>query len=144
MWFKWFFSALVLLGLLFACSPLKKVDTPAKPEKLELLSSGEDSTEYELLIIDAGFESWFITNKKPVWFYSNEYLETMNLQYVIAWNAKVRDPDMIMNGGNHPFIFEIDYKPFVDYGIELNHKLYHYFRYVESSWGKILPYERRK
>ncbi len=87
-----------------------------------------DTVEYELIIIDPGFDSWFISHAKPVWFYSQSYLESWNRQYVTAWNSKT------MSGRQNRF-FEtyIDYLPHIDYGLELNYKLFYYFQYVERK-----------
>ena len=134
---------MLFLCLLCSCATVKPTARPAKPEKIELQPNGQDSTEYELIIIDPGFQSWFTTNQKPIWYHSKDYLATWNYQYVLAWNAKVRDPLFMHNRADNPFIMEIDYRSNIDYGIELNYKLYHYFKYIEATWGKILPYQRQ-
>jgi hypothetical protein len=143
MWLKMIFFALLTTGFLFACVPLKQTSQSAKSQKIELAPIDKDSTEYELIIIDPGFSSWFTTNRKPEWYYTKDYLATWNNQYVVAWNAKVRDPLLVRNSANNPFILEIDYRPTIDYGLDLNYKLYHYFKYIESTWGKILPFDRQ-
>jgi hypothetical protein len=94
-----------------------------------------DSTEYALIILDPGFETWFLTQARPMWYHSQSYLESWNRQYVTAWNSKA------MSGRNSRY-FEtfIDYQPHVDYGLELNHKLFYYFQYVEKKLRiPILP-----
>lgn len=143
MWLKIFFSSILISGLLFSCAPVKPAVRSAKSQKIELVPIDQDSTEYELIIIDPGFQSWFDMNRKPVWYYSKDYLAVWNFQYVVAWNAKVRDPLFTQNRADNPFILEIDYRPTIDYGLDLNYKLYHYFKYIEATWGKILPYERQ-
>lgn len=144
MWLKIFLTTTLITVFVFSCTPVKKAtQSPAKPEKIELVPQSQDSTEYELIIIDPGFESWFNAHHKPVWYYSKEYLVAWNTQYVLAWNEKVRNPLMNQGDGDNPFILEIDYKPFIDYGLDLNYKLYNYFKYIEATWGKILSYERR-
>jgi len=142
MWLKMICSTLLISGCLFSCTPVKQAALPVKPQKIELVPNDQDSTEYELIIIDAGFSSWFDMNRKPVWYYSKDYLAAWNYQYVVAWNAKVRDPLFTQNRADNPFILEIDYRPTIDYGLDLNYKLYHYFKYIEATWGKILPYYR--
>ena len=94
-----------------------------------------DSIEYALIILDPGFETWFLTQARPMWYHSQSYLESWNRQYVTAWNSKA------MTGRNSRY-FEtfIDYQPHVDYGLELNHKLFYYFQYVEKKLRiPILP-----
>lgn len=141
MWLRLFISGLLLLGLHIACAPIKKTSRPATTQKIELAPNEQDSTEYELIIIDPGFQSWFDAHYKPKWYYSNDYLANWNHQYVVYWNQKVRDP-LSHSAPNNPFIMEIDYRHGIDYGLDLNYKLYHYFKYIESTWGNILPFDR--
>lgn len=85
----------------------------------------EDSVSYELIVLDPGFESWFITNSKPSWYHSQDYYENWNQRYVQAWNYHSM-------GSRYSQLIEgnIDYDPKVDYGLEINHKLFYYFQYV--------------
>ena len=95
----------------------------------------KDSTEYELIIFDPGFDTWFITHSRPVWYYSQDYLEMWNQQYVVAWNEKALSPRY-----SRYFESTIDWDHSADYGLELNHKLFHYFQYVEKELKiNILP-----
>lgn len=123
---------IISLLALWACSGIRETSR-VLIESEEIVS--EDTLQYELVIIDPGFETWFITHGKPAWYHSQSYLETWNRQYVTAWNARY------MNGkGNRCCDTYIDYQFHVDYGLELNHKLYWYFRYVELKLGiPILP-----
>lgn len=98
-------------------------------------SEQKDSTEYELVIFDPGFESWFVSHSRPSWYHSPEYYKNWNQQYVTAWNAKAMSP-------RYSRFFEstIGWDPFVDYGLELNHRLFYYFQYVEKELKiPILP-----
>jgi len=115
---------LVILLFLAACAgniKLSKIDI--KDQETEL----KDSVEYELIIFDPGFETWFLTHSRPVWYHSLEYYENWNKQYVVAWNSKTMSPRY-----SKYFESAIDYDPFIDYGLELNHKLFYYFMYVEN------------
>jgi hypothetical protein len=78
-----------------------------------------------------------------MWYYTEDYLATWNLQYVTAWNQRVRNPLGQGDPATNPFIMEIDYRPGIKYGLELNFKLYQYFRYVDETWGRILSYDRK-
>ena len=86
-----------------------------------------DSTEYELVVFDLGFESWYALQNSPAKYRTKEYYENWNRQYVLAWNNKA------MVSGNKGF-FEtiVGYDYNTDYGFELNHKLFHYFMFVEN------------
>jgi hypothetical protein len=115
-----------------ACTGNKKLSkVDIKNQETELA----DSVEYELIIFDPGYETWYLTHSKPVWFHSVEYYENWNNQYVVAWNSKAISPRY-----NKYFESTIDYDPFIHYGLELNHKLFYYFMYVEKALKiNILP-----
>lgn len=122
---------LFLVLLLGACTAGRQAG------KVELAGTapGDDSTSYELIVMDPGFETWFLTRSKPAWFHSLQYYENWNRQYVLEWNMKATSP-------RHSRIFEtiIGYDPTVDYGLEINHKLFYYFMYVENELGiPVLP-----
>ncbi len=125
------FFMLMLAIILISCSVNKKLS------KVDIQKEAEvsDSVEYELIIFDPGFESWFISHCKPSWYHSQEYYELWNRQYVSAWNEKVISPRF-----SRFFESTIEYDPFTDYGLELNHKLFYYFMYVERALKiNILP-----
>lgn len=94
-----------------------------------------DEEEYELVIVDNGFDRWFAMHRKPVNFYSPQYYASMNRQYAAAWNEKV-----VTQGHrpNSPFQQQINYDPGIDYGLEVNYKLYYYFKYIEDVYGRFL------
>jgi Family of unknown function (DUF6146) len=85
-----------------------------------------DSLEYRLIILDPGFETWLFS-KPPESFYSNDYYAQKNRFYVTEWNQRY------MSDKNGLYDNYIDYKPGIDYGIDLNYKLYYYFRYFEEK-----------
>ena len=95
----------------------------------------EDSVTYELTIMDPEFESWMITNSRPLWYHSQSYLESWNRMYVTAWNSKVTS-----GSGSRFFETYIDYQNHIDYGLELNYQLFYYFQFVERRLKiPILP-----
>ncbi len=107
-------------ALILSCSSIKKItEVPAK-------NSASDSAEYEMIVMDPGFEIWFITNSKPDWYHLQEYYEQWNRQYAHAWNARI-------NSFPHGHLLNspINYEDNIDYGLEINHKLFYYFQYVE-------------
>ena len=114
-----------MLVLLCACSSQKEFVKIA-PKK-DVAVNVKDSSEYELLVIDPQFETWFMTNYSSAKEHSNEYYQSWNNQYVTDWNYHYM-------AGHNSRVFEnyIDWDDSVNYGIELNRKLYYYFRYVET------------
>lgn len=84
-----------------------------------------DSTEYELIIFDSRFETWYLTRNKPSWYHSESYYEHWNQRYVNEWNYRYHLGDM-------RFDSYIDYQRTKDYGLELEHKLYYFFEYFQE------------
>lgn len=88
-----------------------------------------DTTEYELIVFDPSFQSWFATHRKPIWYYDKEYYHVKNTLFTTYWNNLV-----INNRHRPPYDFEIEYDPTVDYGIEVNWQLFWYFKYLEEKY----------
>ena len=91
------------------------------------IAAEDDSLEYELETFDTRFETWYMIHNSRAQYRSQQFYETWNRQYVSEWNYKS------MTGRNSFFEPIIGYEPTVDYGFELNHKLFYYFMYVEKE-----------
>lgn len=106
----------------------------AKPEsqRVEMIADN-DSTEYQLIVLDPGFESYLATQPSAN-FHSQNYYENWNKQYVMEWNMRHRNP--LRYGGFYET--EIHYNPMVDYGLDLNYRLYYYFQFIKDKYGIVL------
>jgi hypothetical protein len=99
-----------------------------------------DELEYEIIIIEPGFDSWLVSTAKPEGFYSQDYLENRNYIYVTEWNSRVLQPFRF-----NPNLYEmqIDYSQGIDYGYDVNYKLYNYFIYFQlkhkQQLGPFVP-----
>jgi hypothetical protein len=94
----------------------------------KLAPEAGDSLEYELIIIDPGFETWFIRVRQPEEMYSQQYLESWNMQLVSQWNS------LLGRRGRMDCMPEtyLSYDPRIDYGKTLNYQLFYYFRYMQE------------
>ncbi len=92
-----------------------------------------DSSEYSLIVLDSGFES-YLTTQPSANFYSQEYYENWNKQYVTEWNARSRNPWLYGGFYETP----IDYNLHEDYGLDLNYRLYYYFQFIKDKYGVVL------
>ncbi|AHM63571.1 hypothetical protein D770_26640 [Flammeovirgaceae bacterium 311] len=108
-----------------------RVDRPTSPN---LIAQNGNEEEYELTIIDPGFQRWFSVNARPVNYYTPQHYEQRNRQYVIQWNALASQRGSYRTA-DFPFENQINYDQSTDYGLELNYELYWYFRYIESLYG---------
>lgn len=123
---------LVAFSLTACAGGPRSVDKPGSPN---VLTQSGDEDEYDLTIIDSGFQTWFASYGKPIHYHSPQYYAQQNWNYVQQWN-RLADQGAGRRGMDYPFENRIDYQPNVDYGVELNHELYWYFRYIESIWGQ--------
>ncbi|MFP4025700.1 MAG: DUF6146 family protein [Thiohalospira sp.] len=96
--------------------------------------NSEDSVEYELLVFDSGFESYLAKIPHSKEFYSNEYYRNWNIQYCSEWNRRHQNPFKY----GDLYETQIDYDPTIDYGIDLNFKLYYFFQYIEDKYDIVL------
>ncbi len=133
---------LVLMLLLASCSSQKEVVDISEDEKALFKSDNEEpveisdeETEYEIIIIEPGFYTWLNSIARPEGYYSQSYLENRNAVLVINWNQRVLDPIRF-----NPNLYEmqINYDPNIDYGYEVNYKLYNYFIYFQRKYNQRL------
>ena len=96
---------------------------------------GDEESEYEIIIIDPGFYTWLKSIARPEGYYSQTFLETRNRVYVINWNQRALGLNT-----NKPNLYElrINYDPGIDYGYEVNYKLYNYFIYFQRKYNERL------
>lgn len=121
---------LVFAAFLISCGP-SKYGARNYGENMLIDKAGDD--EYEVLILDPGFDRWFATNSRPPNFYSLEYYESQNRRYVAAWNE--RASSQASNPSNSPFQSYINYDPTIEYGLEVNYMLFYYFKYIGATYG---------
>lgn len=131
----------ILISLfIFSCNTAKQ-SISNKDERLENLklndtvSISNEELEYEIIIIEPGFNFWLASRARPEGYYSQQYLESRNLIYVTEWNNRVNQPFRF-----DPNLYEmqIDYSPSIDYGYEVNYKLYNYFIYFQLTYKQQL------
>lgn len=142
---KTFIYLLLVCGFIASCNttkttPSKKAENErAANQKLsDTVSITNDDLEYEIIIIEPGFNYWLASQARPEGYYSQQYLENKNYQYVIEWNQRVNQPSRF-----DPNLYElqIDYQHNIDYGYEVNYKLYNYFIFFQKTYNQRLgPY----
>ena len=101
-----------------------------KPSKVDVEPENPDSTEYELIITETGFQSWFVTNRKPKWYHSHTYYSSQNRLYTQTWNSRVSNPAY-----GKPYDLPINYNIKTNYPFDLDYKLYWYFRFMEHKYN---------
>ncbi|GAA4061601.1 DUF6146 family protein [Flavobacterium cheonanense] len=94
-----------------------------------------DSLEYEVIIIDGGFNSWLYSHARPRGFYSESYLENRNRIYVNEWNNRARQP---LQYNPNLYEMQINYDFNIHYGYEVNYLIYNYFIYFQITYKQQL------
>ncbi|GAA3511506.1 DUF6146 family protein [Aquimarina addita] len=112
----------------------KKISTNTS----DTLRIANDELEYEILIIEPGFNSW-VTTQKPRGFYNEKFLENRNRLYVLEYNQRVLQPQRF-----NPNLYEqqINYNSGIHYGYEVNYMLYNYFLYFEQRYKQNFTFSR--
>ncbi len=128
------YTILALGFLMVSCGSPKNTVASTDNQKEEPVRIANDSLEYEIIIIDIGFTSYLAT-AKPMSYYSQSYLETRNRIYVTEWNYRARNLTRY-----DASIYEnvIDYQPNIDYGLEVNYKLFNYFQFAQRKYNMRL------
>jgi hypothetical protein len=139
------FSILVLLVLIANCGTSKSTSelidiTQAEKEafrqtKGDTINISSDETEYEITIIEPGFNVWLQSIARPEGYYSQSFLENRNYIMVVAWNQRVMQPQQY---NANLYEMQIDYQQGIDYGYEVNYKLYNYFIYFQRKYRQRL------
>lgn len=134
--------AIFVLCAASSCTGTKKAVNISDDEKTafeqqegDTVKIASDSTEYEIIIFEPGFNTWLASIAKPEWYYSQSYLENRNEIYVINWNQRAMQP--LRYGGNL-YEMQINYDSNIDYGYEVNYKLYNYFVYFQRKYNQRL------
>ena len=99
---------------------------------VKINSAGNDSTQYELIVFEPGYESYLIS-QPSMEYYSESYYKTWNTLYVSEWNTRFTS-----NAFSGLYENYIDYDPKIEYGIKLEYQLYYFFRYFEKTNNVVL------
>jgi len=134
---NWFLILLICFGI-YSCKTSYKKTTTSIEDNLKAQDTvriANDELEYEILIIEPGFNFWLASIAKPEGYYSQSFLEGRNQLFVSEWNNRVLQPQRY-----DPRLYElsIDYNPSIDYGYEVNYKLYNYFIYFQLHYKQQL------
>ena len=129
----------IILLTIIACSTSKK--TVSSTEKPKATSSNDtikivnEELEYEVIIIEPGFDFWLQSTAHPRGFYSQSYLENKNHFYILEWNNRVLQPQRYS-----PNLYEmtINYDPTINYGYEVNYMIYNYMIYFQNKYNQRL------
>ncbi|KAA1243685.1 DUF6146 family protein [Aquimarina sp. RZ0] len=123
---------ILLVTFIISCSSIqdRNLNTSSVDKSSDTLRIANDSLEYEIIIIEPGFNTWLVT-QRPRGFYSEQFMEIRNRQYVIEYNQRVIQPQRF---DPNLYIQTINYESSIHYGYEVNYLLYNYFLYFEQRY----------
>ena len=118
-----------------------KTQTSKKDERLESLKQNDtvkianEAIEYEIIIIEPGFNFWLASRARQRGYYTQQFLENRNIFYVMEWNQRVLQPQRY---DTNLYELQIDYQQGIDYGYEVKYVLYNYFIYFQLTYKQRL------
>lgn len=118
--------AVFAVSLALACTPSRKLQkTEADVAEIDV----SDSVEHQIIIIDPEFERWYLSRYNQALDRSNELYASMNRIGAMNWNQ-------YFNTGRYARVITnyLQYQPGTDYGLEVNRRLYWYFKYIEERF----------
>ncbi|WP_425075501.1 DUF6146 family protein [Psychroserpens sp. S379A] len=135
---KPFIKFIVAVILVTGCNSSQSIaeasNEPDVPEE-DLFRLTSDELEYDIIIIEPGFNAWLASIARPEGYYSQPFMEARNRIFVQEWNSRVLQP---LRYDSNMYQLQIDYLPNVDYGYEVNYKLYNYFIYFQLTYNQRL------
>ncbi len=135
---KILYTLLLALLIIGCASGTKKMNTtnnkPIETAEGDTIRIANDSLEYEIIIIEPGFNNWLAT-QPPRGYLEQFTLENRNRFYVVTYNNRVMEPSRY-----DPLIYQqqIDYNRNTDYGYEVNYLLYNWFEYFQKRYNQKL------
>ncbi len=128
--------SIIVLGCIIGCASISdtKKDVQQTNQLSDTLRIANDSLEYEIIIIEPGFNAW-LTQQQPRGFYEQFWLENRNIIFVNQYNFRTADPQRFS-----PLLYQqrIDYRANIDYGYEVNYLLFNWFQFFQERYGQRL------
>jgi hypothetical protein len=137
---KNFFYLIIVISVFIGCHTSKNINSKSSDLSIETAKNdtiriANDELEYEIIIIEPGFQSWLVSTARPKGYHSQTYLENRNIIYVTEWNSRCLQP---MRYSRDLYELPIDYSPNIDYGYDVNYQLYNYFIFFQLKYKQQL------
>lgn len=139
---KYIAGITVVASMIASCSSTKKNLEISEQEQTVFEQTEKDTvaianaeSKYEIIIIEPGFYTWLNSIARPEGYYSQHFMENRNELFVLEWNRRVLDPGRY---NQNLYFWQIDYDRHIDYGYDVNYKLYNYFIYIQRKYNEQL------
>lgn len=149
---NYFFVLFFIFVLAFSCNSTKSIvsgpenNLASKNDSIKIAKKvvkikndtiriANDSLEYEVIIIDPGFNTWLLSRAFPRGYLSQSYMENKNNFYIIEWNNRVMQPQRF---DPNLYSMSIDYNRNINYGYEVNYLIYNYMIFFQNTFNQNL------
>ena len=123
-----------LLALfIYSCGSGRSRDLKDKDATNDTVRIANDSLEYEIIIIEPGFNLFINSVARTRGYHTQSYLENKNQFLVTEYNTRVMQPQTY---DPNLYINQINYDPNIDYGYEVNYLLYNYFVFFSRHYNQ--------
>ena len=113
---------------MLACGTKQNTALDKNTSNNDTIRIANEELEYEILIIDPGFNGWLASYAKPRNYHSQNYMADRNQSWVMQWNQNV-----VSGIRRDLFEMSINYNNSTDYGYEVNYLLYNYLTYFQLT-----------
>lgn len=134
---KYLLAIILFAVTIIACESTKSTvtNTASSSTQGDTIRIANDSLEYEILIIEPGFNAFMVT-QQPRGYYGLRYLENKNRLWVNEYNQRAMN---IQRYDINLYPQQINYEPQIDYGYEVNYLLYNYFVFFQQKYNQDFP-----
>ena len=140
---QFFFIPFLLIIMMMSCKSIQDGAQVETAQGIDYFTStdttpveiGDEDSEYRLIVFEPGFSGWLATMARPEGFHSQKWLEQRNQVLVNNWNQRFNIPGQY---DRELYQMAIDYRNDIDYGYEINYKLYNYFIFFQLKYNQRL------
>lgn len=135
---KILFVVLVAVASLAGCavgSTPRAAFNKTIPTTNDTVRIANEELEYEVIIIEPGFNAWLSSVALPRNYHSQSFLENKNNLYVTEWNNRVLQPQRY---DRNLYEMTINYDPTINYGYEVNYLIYNYMIFFQNTYKQQL------
>lgn len=133
------FTLLILSLFLYSCTTNKSLVLDHKKDETATLSDtvriANEELEYEVIILEPGFNSWLVSQARPRGYYTETFLENRNQVWITEWNNRVMQPQRF---NPNLYQMQINYDRYIHYGYEVNYLIYNYLVFFQLNYKQQL------
>ena len=127
-------TLLTIIITIASCGGTKQDLQDSANDISDTIRIANDSLEYEIIIIEPGFNQWLAT-QRPRGYYEQFWLENRNIFLVTEYNNRVLNS---VQFDGQLYLQQIDYQRDVDYGYEVNYLLWNWFQFFQERYKQKL------